>query len=90
MTAVRKPVALAVSLYEDKDIATRIENQGRNIDDEVALWEMNHSNLKATHTFRDDKKMRPVERTVSASVRNNAFVYTFPAHSLTILRVRLK
>jgi len=51
---------------------------------------MNHADLKATHTFSDDKRVRPVTRTISATIQNNAFSYTFPAHSLTILRLRLK
>ena len=51
---------------------------------------MNHSDLKATHTFGDDKKVRPVIRTMPVAVQNDAFNYTFPAHSLTILRLRLK
>jgi hypothetical protein len=38
----------------------------------------------------DDKKVRPATRAVSVSVENNGFNYTFPAHSLTILRLRLK
>jgi len=75
---------------KDKDIAARIENQEGEIQNEAGVWEMNHPDLKATHTFGDDKKVRPIERTVSTSVRNNQFSYTFPAHSLTILRVRLK
>jgi alpha-L-arabinofuranosidase len=75
---------------KDKEISTRIENQEGEIQNEVAVWELNHPDLKATHTFGDDKKVRPVERTITASVKNNEFVYTFPAHSLTILRLRLK
>lgn len=75
---------------KDKDISTRIENQEGVIGSEVGVWEMNNTNLKATHTFGDDSKIRPSERSVSASVKDNEFVYTFPAHSLTILRLRLK
>ena len=75
---------------KDKDIATRIDNQEGELLGEVGVWEMNHSDLKATHTFGDDKKVRPVTRTFSASLSNNGFSYTFPAHSLTILRLRLK
>jgi len=41
-------------------------------------------------TFGDDKKVRPATRAVSVSVENNGFNYTFPAYSLTILRLRLK
>jgi alpha-N-arabinofuranosidase len=75
---------------KDKDLSARIENQKGQLETEVSVWEMNHADLKATHTFGDDKKVRPVTRTISASIQNNAFSYTFPAHSLTILRLRLK
>ena len=75
---------------KDKDLATRIDNQEGQLDSEVGVWEMNNADLKATHTFGDDQKVRPVTRTVSATMQNNGFSYTFPAHSLTILRLRLK
>ncbi|MFN0120675.1 MAG: alpha-L-arabinofuranosidase C-terminal domain-containing protein, partial [Blastocatellia bacterium] len=74
----------------DKDLATRIENQEGSLLNDVGVWEMNHPDLKVTHTFGDDKKVRPATRTFSASLANNGFSYTFPAHSLTILRLRLK
>jgi hypothetical protein len=45
---------------------------------------MNHADLKATHTFGDDQKLRP--RTSTASIAAGRF--TFPAHSLTILRLK--
>jgi alpha-N-arabinofuranosidase len=72
------------------DLSTRIENQEGRLENELAIWELNHADLKATHTFGDDKKVRPATRTITASVENNGFTYTFPAHSLTILRLRLK
>jgi alpha-N-arabinofuranosidase len=75
---------------KDKNISTRIDNQEGRIESEVGVWEMNHPDLKAVHTFGDDKKVRPTTRTVSVTVDNNGFNYTFPAHSLTILRLRLK
>jgi len=75
---------------KSKDLMTRIENQEGQLDSEVGVWEMNNSDLKATHTFGDDKKVRPVTRTVTATLQNNGFSYTFPAHSLTILRLKLK
>lgn len=75
---------------KDKNIPARIENQEGQIAGDVGVWEMNHSDLKATHTFGDDKKIRPATRTVQATVQNNEFSYTFPAHSLTILRLRMK
>ncbi len=75
---------------KDKDIVTRIDNQEGALQSEVGVWEMNHPDLKATHTFGDDKKARPATRSFTAKVDNNGFNYTFPAHSLTILRLRLK
>lgn len=72
------------------DISTRIDNQEGRLDSGVDVWELNHPDLKATHTFGDDKKVRPVTRTISPPVENNGFTYTFPVHSLTILRLQLK
>lgn len=51
---------------------------------------MNYPDLKATHTFGDDKKVVPKTITLAASLEKNAFSYTFPAHSLTILRLRVE
>ena len=73
----------------DKDLQTRIESQAGRPSGRVAVWEMNHPDLKATHTFGDDRKVRPATRTVDVSVQDDGFVYTFPAHSLTILKMTL-
>ena len=75
---------------KDQDISTRVENQEGQLDSSVNVWEMNNTDLKATHTFGDDKKVRPVTRTITATVQNNGFTYKFPAHSLTILRMKVK
>jgi alpha-L-arabinofuranosidase len=75
---------------KDKDISTRVENQEGQIQSQVAVWEMNNPDLKATNTFGNDQKVRPVTRTITAKVQNNSFNYTFPAHSLTILQLKLK
>jgi hypothetical protein len=56
----------------------------------VEVWEMNHPDLKAAHTFGDDLRVRPVTRTVRPPVEGDAFPYTFPAHSLTILRFGIR
>ncbi len=75
---------------KDKDLATRIDNSEGQLASTVGVWELNHSDLKATHTYGDDKKVRPVTRSFEAKLENNGFTYTFPAHSLTILRLKLK
>ncbi len=73
-----------------RDIATRVESQSGAPSGAVEVWELNHPDLKATHTFGDDRKVRPVTRTVRVEVANGGFVYTFPAHSLTILRFEVR
>jgi alpha-L-arabinofuranosidase len=72
------------------DIAARIENQEGTLLKGGSVWQMNYPDLKATHTFGDDKKVVPVTRELSAQVDKNGFAYTFPAHSLTILTVRVE
>jgi len=57
------------------------------LEGQAAVWQMNHPDLKATHTFEDDQKVRPKTSTVPLTIEKGAFRYTFPAHSLTILRL---
>jgi hypothetical protein len=52
----------------------------------VSVWELNHPDLKATHTFGKDSVVRPVTRSANVKAGGNGFDYTFPRHSLTILR----
>ena len=74
---------------ERRDITARVENLTGTVDGEIGVWEMNHADLKATHTFGDDGKVRPAVSTKRVSLSDGAFTYTFPKHSLTILRLRL-
>ncbi len=75
----------------EKDaIAKRIDNVTGQISGDLQVWELNHAGLKATHTFGGGKKVWPAVKTMNASVSNNGFEYTFPKHSLTILRVKVK
>jgi alpha-N-arabinofuranosidase len=75
---------------KSQDITTRVENQEGTLARNVDVWQMNYPDLKATHTFGDDKKVVPTTRAFAASVERNGFVYTFPAHSLTILKLRVE
>ncbi|HSL23948.1 MAG TPA: alpha-L-arabinofuranosidase C-terminal domain-containing protein [Vicinamibacterales bacterium] len=75
---------------KDRDIAAVIENQEGRLAGDVAVWELNHPDLKATHTFGADRTVRPVTRAVRADAAANRLTYTFPAHSLTILRMQLQ
>jgi alpha-N-arabinofuranosidase len=75
---------------KDRDISTKIETAAGQVGASAAVWELNHPDLKATHTFGDDKKVRPVTRSVPLTVSGGAFTYTFPAHSLTILQLDVR
>jgi alpha-L-arabinofuranosidase len=75
---------------KSQDVSTRIENQEGMLAKTVEVWQMNHPDLKATHTFGDDKKVVPTTSQFTAALERNGFVYTFPAHSLTILKLRLQ
>ena len=74
---------------EEMDIDTRIDNVEGRCRNRVGVWELNHGDLKATHTFGADGIVRPVTRTVNVALSGNGFTYTFPKHSLTILKIGL-
>jgi alpha-N-arabinofuranosidase len=74
---------------ETQDITASVQSPNQELAGEIQVWEMNHPDLKATHTFGADDVVRPVVRSVQAKVRDGGFTYTFPAHSLTILLVEL-
>jgi alpha-N-arabinofuranosidase len=67
------------------DIVTRIDAAAGAPSAAVDVWELNHTDLKATHTFGKDQVVRPVTRKASVKASGGGFDYTFPKHSLTIL-----
>jgi alpha-L-arabinofuranosidase len=75
---------------KDRNISARIDNQEGRLAQSVNVWELNHHDLKATHTFGDDQKVRPVVRNTLVTLDQNGFTYTFPKHSLTILRLQMQ
>ncbi len=74
----------------DRAITARVENQAGRLGGEAAVWELDHPDLKATHTFGDDRRVRPMTRVVPLRLEHETFLYTFPAHSLTILRLLVR
>ena len=82
-----KQVYVNVLNRSDKtDITARVENVAGAPAGPVSVWELNNPDLKATHTFGNDKVVRPVTRSASVKTSGNGFEYTFPKHSLTILK----
>ena len=86
----REIVLNVLNRSRDRDITARVDNQEGTLGRQASVWEMNRPDLKATHTFGDDRKVRPVTRDVTLALDGGGFVYTFPAHSLTVLRLRLE
>jgi len=88
--AKTKTVYLNVLNRSEKlDITARVESVEGKAAASAEVWEMNHPDLKATHTFGADTKVRPVTRTVTLKQDGGQPVYTFPKHSLTILKIKL-
>jgi alpha-N-arabinofuranosidase len=75
---------------KDRNLTATIVNQEGTLGPEAAIWELNHPDLKATHTFGDDRKVRPTTRTDAIVRVDGGFRYTFPAHSLSIIRLKLQ
>jgi alpha-N-arabinofuranosidase len=73
---------------EKQDLAAQISSVSGGVGS-GSVWELNHTDLKATHTFGSDKGVRPVTRTLHAAAKDNGFGYTFPKHSLTILTLQM-
>jgi alpha-N-arabinofuranosidase len=74
---------------KDRNIKTNIESQSGPLTPSVTIWQLHHPNLNQTHTFGDDRKVRPNVQTVQ-SAAGETFEYTFPPSSLTILRLTLE
>jgi alpha-L-arabinofuranosidase len=88
--ATTRTVSLNVLNRSEKmDITARIENVEGRPAGNLSVWEMNYPDLKATHTFGDDRKVVPTTKTAPLALQGNGFSYAFPKHSLTILQFRL-
>jgi alpha-N-arabinofuranosidase len=72
----------------DKDIAASIESSGP-VQPQAGVWQMNHPDLKATHTFGDDRKVRSTTSRVTLEQQERTVRFAFPAHSLTILNLKV-
>jgi alpha-L-arabinofuranosidase len=75
---------------ESRDIVTRIDEVDGKLTGDAELWFLNHDDFKTEHTFGDDKKVRPVVNAVKLPMDGRGFQHTFPAHSLSIVKLPLK
>ncbi len=61
---------------KSQDLETRIENQEGALSSKAQVWQLNYADLKATHTFGDDKKVIPSVRELTPKIEKNRFMYT--------------
>jgi alpha-L-arabinofuranosidase len=88
--AAEKTVYLNVLNRSEKlDIQTRVDNATGSVAREAAVWEMNHTDIKAANDF-GSRKVQPATRTATLEVSGNGFTYNFPKHSLTILKLKVQ
>ena len=84
-TKSRRTYVNVLNRSDKTDIAARIESGGGAPASPLSVWELDHADLKATHTFGKDSVVRPATRSTAVKASGNGFEYTFPKHSLTIL-----
>jgi alpha-N-arabinofuranosidase len=85
----RKVFLNVLNRSEKEDIPAQIGSVSGALSGSANVWELNHSDLKATHTFGNDKVVRPTTKAFNPAMREKGFGYTFPKHSLTILTLQL-
>ncbi|MGF7140661.1 alpha-N-arabinofuranosidase [Roseimarinus sediminis] len=77
-----------VNRHKDEAITTDIISQEGEFEGSVEIYEVNGPNVKARNDFGktevESKKLSPVK------AKGEVFTYTFPAHSFTQLKARLK
>jgi alpha-N-arabinofuranosidase len=89
--AAAREVALNVlNRSRDRDLDTSIELASGRWDTAAQVWQMNDTDLKAVNTFSEPERVRPRVTTATLGEGPEGVRYTFPAHSLTILRLKLR
>jgi alpha-N-arabinofuranosidase len=73
----------------DRDLTTTIETASGTWAASADVWQMNDADLKATNTFANEQRVRPTVGRTTLGSGGDVVRYTFPAHSLTILRLKL-
>jgi alpha-N-arabinofuranosidase len=79
-------VVNVVNKHQDQAIETEFEVEDKQFSGAVEVAEVNGPDIKAENDF-GSTKVSAVQRSVSASGRK--FTYRFPAHSYTMLKVKL-
>lgn len=76
-----------VNRHEDQSIETSIENQTGKLSSRATVIELNSAGLMDQNSV-DKQLVYPVEKTIATT--GNKLVYSFPPHSFTQIRVKIK
>jgi alpha-N-arabinofuranosidase len=76
-----------VNRHQDKGIETSIQNQFGKLANSANVYEVNSGNLMDENSATE-QKVKTSEKQISIGADN--FNYTFPAHSFTMIRIKIK
>ena len=74
-----------VNRHQEKAIAAKIVNVSGTFAGKATVQEINSDDVRAPYTFDQHKQYIPVPREIEA--KGTTFVYSFPAHSFTQIKV---
>lgn len=75
-----------VNRHLEKPIETNIVNEFGKLDGKATVYEVNSGNITDENSV-DNQKVKIASKQIS--VQDNGFVYSFPAHSFTMIKVKL-
>lgn len=78
---------IVVNRQRDQAVTARVDLQGRAFDGPLAVHEVNAADVGATNSFEQPELVGVLTRQVESA--GSSFDYSFPAHSLTIIRGQL-
>ncbi len=76
----------AVNRHLDKGIETSIQNQFGKLAGKATIYEINSKNIYDENTV-DEQKVKTVQKEID--INGNDFTYIFPAHSFTMIKIKL-
>lgn len=76
-----------INRHATDSIELNIENQHGNLGSEGRSFEINGEEPKIANDFNEPDNVKTVRE--GFDISGNSFVYTFPAHSITMLRLPL-
>jgi alpha-N-arabinofuranosidase len=77
-----------VNRHKDKSIRAEIINNSKSFTGKASIREVNSKDIHAPFTY--DKRQSYVPSTKELEVSGNKFSYSFPAHSFTQIKLKIK